>query len=150
MSLVGQLLPLGSSLPKELITCYEAHRSAMTRPSHAESSQLLRTVVNRYTRIFLIFDAFDECSEECRSLLLIELQYLQSRLSTLITSRAMPNFETQLMNVTRLEVRARRDDILQYIQQRIRYSAVIQSHARNDLDLCNVISETLAARAGGM
>ena len=150
MSLVGQLLPLGSFLPKELINCYEAHRSAMTRPSHAESSQLLRSIVNRYTRIFLIIDAFDECSEECRSLLLIELQYLQSRLSTLITSRAMPNVETQLINVTRLEIRARRDDILQYIQKRIHYSAAIQSHARKALSLCNLISETLAARAGGM
>ena len=150
MSLVGQLVPFGSPLPDELITCYKAHISAMTRPSHAESSQLLRSIVNRYTRMFLIIDAFDECSEECRSLLLIELQYLQSRLSTLITSRAMPNIERQLINVTRLEIQARSDDILQYIQKRITYSGAIQSYARKDSSLCDLISRTIVARAGGM
>ena len=78
-TLVGQLLPLGSSLPKELINCYEARRSAMIRPSRAESSELLRSIVNRYSRIFLVIDAFDESSEECGSLLLTEILCLRSR-----------------------------------------------------------------------
>lgn len=150
MSLVGQLVFLESSLSKELIACYEAHGSGTTRPSHTESTQLLRAIINRYSKVFVIIDAFDECSEECRSLLLIELQHLQPRMGILITSRAMPNVERQLINVTRLEVHARSDDILQYIQERIACSEGIQSHVRKDLSLCNLISKTLAARAGVM
>ena len=58
------------------------------------------------------------------------------------------------MNVARLEIRARSDDILQYIQKyiqkRIRYSAARQSHASKYASVCNLISVTLAARAGDM
>lgn len=152
MSLVGQLSSSGSVLPKELIACYEAHHSGTTRPSHAESTELLRSVVNRCARVFIVIDALDECSEECRSLLLTELQHLQSRMrmSILITSRAMPNVECQLTNATRLEIKARSDDILHYSEERITHSERIQSHVRKDSSLCNLISSTLAARAGGM
>ena len=152
MSLVGQLVSLESPLPKELTACYEAHGSGTTRPSHAESTQLLRSVISRCAKVFLVIDAFDECSEECRSLLLTELHYLQSRMGTsvLITSRAMPHVERQLTKATRLVIQARSDDILQYTQKRIAHSERIQAHVRKDLSLCNLISSTLAARAGGM
>ena len=71
-------------------------------------------------------------------------------MSILITSRAMPHVERQLTKATRLVIQARSDDILQYTQERIAHSERIQAHVRKDLSLCNLISSTLAARAGGM
>lgn len=150
MSLISQLAISESHLPKELVACYEAHGSGVGRPSHAESTQLFQSIVTRCAKVFLIIDAFDECSEECRNALLRELRHLQPKINLLITSRELPKIESQLANATRLEVQAKQDDILQYLQERISHSERIQTHAKKDLSLCSLISTTIAARAEGM
>lgn len=79
-----------------------------------------------------------------------ELRHLQPKINLLITSRELPKIESQLANATRLEVQAKQDDILQYLQERISHSERIQTHAKKDLSLCSLISTTIAARAEGM
>ena len=150
MSLISQLASLESPLPEELAASYEAHKSGEHCLSYGESVQWLRRIVMRCTKVFLIVDAFDECSEECRSQLLAELYHLRPKMNTLITSRNLPNIERQLPNVKRLKIEAQRDDILHYIQERVAISDRIQSHTRKDPTLETLISSTIAARADGM
>lgn len=150
MSLVCQLAFLEPILSNEITALYEAHGFGLTRPSHAECTQLLKGIVSYCARMFLIIDAFDEYLEERRSHLLKELQHLQPKINTMITSRDLPTIERQLPNAVRLDVRARKDDILQYLRERIASSERLKSHTDKDSTLCNLISKTIAARSEGM
>lgn len=150
MSLVCQLAFSEPTLSNEITALYEAHGFGSTRPSHAECTQLLKGIVSHCARMFLIIDAFDEYPEERRSHLLKELQHLQPKINTMITSRDLPTIERQLPNAVRLDVRARNDDILQYLRERIASSERLKSHTDKDPTLCNLISKTIAARSEGM
>ena len=149
-SLVCQLALYEPVLSLELIASYEAHRSGVTRLSHAECTQLLRSTVSRSTKIFLIIDAFDEYPEECRGQLLADLHDLKPGLNMLITSRDLPTIERQLSEAVRLDVQARSDDILQYLRERIASSGRLKSHMNKDPTLDSLISTTIIARAEGM
>ena len=133
-----------------LVASYEAHGSGATRPSHIECTQLLSSVVHRCPKVFLVVDAFDEYPEERRGPFLAELQRLQPNISTMITSRDLPNIETQLSKAIRLNVQAKSDDILQYLRGQIASSGRLKPHTDRDPTLCDLISTTIAARAGGM
>ena len=146
-SLVCQLALSEPVLSPELI---EAHRSGVTRLSHAECTQLLRSTVSRSTKIFLIIDAFDEYPEEYRGQLLADLHDLKPGFNMLITSRDLPTIERQLSEAVRLDVQASSDDILQYLRERIASSGRLKSHMNQDPTLDNLISTTITARAKGM
>lgn len=149
-SLICQLAFSEAPLPAELAASYEAHGSGATRLSHAECTQLLRSIVSRCAKMFLIIDAFDEYPEERRSQLVTELQYLQPRVNMLITSRDLPTIERQLSEAVRLDIQARSDDILQYLRARIATSEMLKSHADKDPSVSYLISTTIAARVKGM
>lgn len=149
-SLVSQIALSEPVLSSELIAFYQAHESGATLLSHSECTQLLRSTVSRYTKIFLIIDAFDEYPEECRGQLLAELQDLKPGVNMLITSRGLPSIERQLSKAVRLDVQARSDDILQYLKERIASLERLKSHIEKDPNLGNLISTTITAKAGGM
>ena len=134
----------------ELTASYEAHGSGATRPSHAECTQLLRTVASRCAKVFLVIDAFDEYPEEYRHQLVEELQNLEPKVNMMITSRDLPTIERQLSEAARLDVQARNDDILGYLRGRIASSERLKSHVKKDPTLCNLISTSIASSAGAM
>jgi len=150
LSLVCQLASAESPLPDELIACYEAHDSGASNPSQQESTQMLRFLVNRCAKVFLIIDALDECSEDSRDLLWMELHHVQSSMNMLITSRDLPNVENRLVNAVRLGIQPKNDEIVRYARERITNSERLQSYVRRDSGLCESITETVAARAEGL
>ena len=149
-SLVSQIALSEPVLSSELIASYQAHESGVTRLSHAECTQLLRSTVSRYSKIFLIIDAFDEYPEEYRGQLLADLHDLKPGVNMLITSRDLPTIERQLSKAVRLDVQARSDDILQYLRERIASLERLKSHIEKDPTLGDLISTTITAKAGGM
>ncbi len=150
LSLVCQLAPSESAMSAELTASYEAHGSGAKRPLHSECTQLLRSTVSRCAKVFLIIDAFDEYPDELRGQLMTELRRLEPRFNIMITSRDLPTIESQLSKAVRLDVRARSDDILGYLRERIASSERLKSHTRQDPTLCDFISTTIATRAEGM
>ena len=149
-SLISQVAISEPYLSSELIASFQAHGSGVTRLSHAECTQLLRSTVSCYTKIFLIIDAFDEYPEESRSQLIAELDGLKPCINLLITSRDLPTIERQLSKAVRLDVRARSDDILHYLRERITSLERLKSHIEKDPTLSNLIATTITAKAGGM
>ena len=149
-SLISQIALSEPVLSSELIASYQAHGSGVTPLSHSECTQLLRSTISRYTKLFLIIDAFDEYPEECRGQLLAELHDLKPGVNMLITSRDLPTIERQLSKAVRLDIQARSDDILQYLRERIASLERLKSHIEKDPTLDNLISTTITAKAGGM
>lgn len=149
-SLVCQLALSEPTLSVELIASYEAHGFGATRPSYAECTHLLRSVVSRCARVFLVIDAFDEYPEERRGQLVRELRHLGPRVNILITYRDLPNIERQLSGAVRLGFKAISDDIFNFLTERISSSEILKPHANRDPTLCHLISTTITARSKGM
>src|SRR5262249_2290591 len=80
-SLLKQLAESYPSLPETVKDLYDHHKAKRTRPSLEEILSTLHSVVAKYSRVFIIVDALDECqvSGNCRARLLLELFNLQKR-----------------------------------------------------------------------
>jgi Cdc6-like AAA superfamily ATPase len=67
-SLLKQLIQNNSSLPEGAKSLYIQHKARRTRPLVDEILQALYAIMSTYTKVFMIFDALDECQsyDGCR------------------------------------------------------------------------------------
>lgn len=93
INLVGSLLQqLGqdrASICVDLKSMYEDHGKKNSRPSFDEVSNALCSATNRFSQVFIILDALDECSEEdgCRDRMLKLMSRLSDNADIMMTSR---------------------------------------------------------------
>lgn len=118
-SLLKQLAMGQSPLPGSLKTLYDRHKNKQTRPSFDEISRALHDMCTKYSRVFIIVDALDECqvSNDCRTRFLSEIIRLQanSRLNLFATSRLIPEISQKFEGKLALEIRASEEDIRRYL-----------------------------------
>ncbi|CAH0057563.1 unnamed protein product [Clonostachys solani] len=122
-SVLRQLTQCFHPLPKSLKNLYSVHGIKQTRPSENELLEALHFVVRRYSRVFLVIDALDECqtSNNRISNFLDKLVELQRKYGANIftTSRYIPHIVNYFGSGMSLEIRARKDDITRYINGRM-------------------------------
>ena len=130
---------------------YEHHRDQGTQPLLAENSILLQLVVDQFTDVFVVIDALDEYIEDgSRDELLAEIQKLKPKVHLLITSRLMPDVEHEFRSSTRLEIRAKDDDLRKHLHDRIQKTARLKSHVDTDPSLLDTIVSTIVEDSQGM
>ena len=127
---------------------YDRHKTKRTRPSLEEISTTLHSVATKYSRVFIIVDALDECqtSDNCRARLLSELFSLQKRHGTniLATSRFIPEIVDQFKGSSELEIRASREDVERYLEGHIKQlSPFVQENRQLQIDIMSGISEAV-------
>jgi len=151
-SLLRQLLENQQSVSQEVKKLYEHHRKRQTRPAPEELSALLRSEISRFAKVFMMFDAMDECSERNRSrtTLLSELRSLQTLANIFITSRPLPVLEQAFDSALRLEIRANDDDVRAYIGGRIAKEPLLMRHVTSTPTLRDDIDNTLIGKVQGM
>ncbi|KAL2140845.1 hypothetical protein VTI28DRAFT_3172 [Corynascus sepedonium] len=117
-SMIRQLSQDQSSLPECLNILYGKHKGR-TRPSIDELSQVLQTVGNLYSRMFILIDALDECrlSDGSRAKFLTEIFALQSKIGANVfaTSRFIRDITERFKHNLSLEIRAQPEDVQRYI-----------------------------------
>ncbi|KAK0706743.1 nucleoside phosphorylase domain-containing protein [Lasiosphaeria miniovina] len=119
-SLLKQLSQKRASLPNEVKTLHDKHKSTRTRPSVEEILKTLNHVVTDYSRVFIIIDALDECEafDGCRARLLTEIFNLQagSDANVFATSRFIPEVNEKFKGSSiSLEIRASDEDVGAYL-----------------------------------
>lgn len=130
---------------------YSQHEERKTRPSIIELSRAFYSVIEEYSRVFIIVDALDECdtSSFSRSRLISELNRFQSHFGSniLVTSRPLPDIVASFKSAELLEIRAVDDDISSYIDHRlIRY----RNPNSVDLQLFMEIKKSMLENADGV
>ncbi|AEO70713.1 uncharacterized protein THITE_2057855 [Thermothielavioides terrestris NRRL 8126] len=122
-SLLKQLACRLSSLPGAVKALYDRHAARGLRPSLGALAEALRCVAAMYEeKVFIVVDALDECkatdgTRENLMRMLLSLQSADSlKVNLLTTSRSISDVERQHASVPRLEVRATKGDIQQYVQ----------------------------------
>ena len=123
-SLLNQLLRQQSkSISDDVNKLYLQHDRQGTRPSQADLFSLLQAEAANFSRIFIIIDAFDECSNDdrTRQSLLERLRTLQKSTSVnlMVTSRPLPDITEEFERAMTLEIRASETDIRTYLEEQM-------------------------------
>jgi hypothetical protein len=103
--------------------------------------------VHRFSKVFIIIDALDECADGEH--LLAQLQKMSIRIHLLVTARNISKYD----NVSRLHILARDEDISLYVRARIEKESNLARHVENDPlhpALQEDILHTVVDKASGM
>lgn len=152
-TLVRQLLQERTVSPDALQSLYKRHIHKKTRPSVEELCSLLHTVTDTYSRVFIVVDALDECTNTngTRDSLLSELFHLQAQSKTVVcllaTTREISEILNQFGDCVKQEIRANDGDVSTYINGQISRLAPCVAR-RNDLQ--NEIKTNIIEAANGM
>lgn len=125
------------------------------QPNETTFFSLLVECVERFSSVFLVIDAFDECAEDQRSIILkwLQLLLIESRLRIFLTSRPhvrdSPDFyeddemQRWLRESNRLDIIASQSDIKIYLHDRLK------TVKRCDEQLKNKLVTTISTKAQG-
>jgi hypothetical protein len=151
-SLVQQLVQKASVISDDVTSLFHRHFEKNTHPTLEELSTLLQLEARRFSKVFIIIDALDECSEKSgtRDSFLAEIRKLQPATNLLITSRNTPPDESGFEKATQLEIHATDDDVRKYLEDRIKSEGRLARLIRTDRAFQTTIIDTIVQNAKGM
>lgn len=139
---------------KGLEGLYQRHARLGTRPKAKELLELIRTEISGFSRVFILVDAVDECTEANgrRATFLLQLQEILEapQVRLMMTARPINQTISDFPNVAKVEIRASDDDIQKYIEAQISREARLRLHTSSDKTLKEDIITKLTANANGM
>lgn len=149
-SLAAQLAQHRADLLQSVLQLYKRLNKERS-VSQGDCMLLLANAVQKYRKVFVIIDGFDECSskEDTWRKLLTELRTLTPSLNFLVTSRPIANIERECMLAAQVDIVAHNADVLEYIRAGLR-KAQFQKYLSNDDDLKSDIENTLLRKSRGM
>lgn len=133
-SLLNQFIEEQEDFPAEVTALYETHKKYQTRPSFSECSTLLQSVVTAFSKVFIVIDALDECTESGntkKSIIDATKSLLSKEAHIMVTSRKLPRIESLCKEWLQVEIMAKDRDIIQYLE----------AHIEDEGELGNVIQE---------
>ncbi|KAL3450534.1 ankyrin repeat-containing domain protein [Aspergillus insuetus] len=123
-SLVKQLLRQMQELPDQQVRNMYADKLKENLPQVDEHMAALRYLVTMYSKVYIVVDALDECSDDPagvqgrhRSKLLAAIRELQLRgcVNLLATARLIPDIEKMFTDCPSFEIRATDEDLDVYL-----------------------------------
>lgn len=123
VSLLRHLLDRRSSIPegiRQLAETCKVGKSDERKPTFEELNAALVEVCCNFNRVFLVFDALDECSYEGRRELISSIRKVRERfpVSLMVTSRHVPEVTELFTLDARLSIKPSQDDIRIYLERR--------------------------------
>lgn len=119
--LLKQLLTQLADIPEELECLYDECTRADKKPDQSTLTQLLASVSQKFSTVYMIFDALDECSDSHQkdmSGLFAQLQQSSHRL--LISFRSHLNkLGSTLFDIRIFQISANESDLKQYVTSRL-------------------------------
>ena len=118
-SLLKQLADQQNPISESIKDYYDGHKCSNTDPSPEGAFEVLKAECDNWSRIFIIIDALDECSEKdsTRKTVINGLRSLQGSkvVNILVTLRPIPSILCDLKVSERLDIRANSEDIQRYL-----------------------------------
>jgi Cdc6-like AAA superfamily ATPase len=128
---------------------YQRHVQHGTKPSLRDICDTLEHVLNYYLTVYIVIDALDECQDSTRRQLVAKLRNFQARrdVRLLVTSRFMPEIESDFKAALRLEVRSTKEDVERFLAGR---TCELPMVIRRDTVMQELVQEKIADAADGM
>ncbi|RHZ74268.1 hypothetical protein CDV55_108638 [Aspergillus turcosus] len=150
-SILAQLVAGLPKPPKSVAAAYEKSHDSASSLTQNELERLISDAVRESQRVYIIFDALDECcsSADRKTLLGVFLRLVEThRLCILVTSRPhLSDISTVLYSHSAIEIQAQESDIRAYVRQELGKSDVDDIV---DEAFATRIADTLARLARGM
>ena len=120
-SLLKQLVQTRPAIARPVVQLHDSHSRKNTRPLLQEISETLQSVCAKYSTVYIVVDALDECADQdgTRSHLLSQLFNLHKSkelcLHLMCTSRFIPDIVRRFQSMPMLEVRASNEDVKSFV-----------------------------------
>jgi hypothetical protein len=139
-------------VPTTLQELYKSHKANRSRPSTAEIKETLLSILQSYSKVFIVVDALDECLKgSCDNLLssLFDFQDHEScNINIFATSRPLPEIVSVFAKFPQIELRAEEDDILGYVDARM--PELLRSRISQYPDLQDSVRSAVSRATNGM
>lgn len=150
-SLLKQLLQEKRYIPDNLKSLYQLHNRKQTRPTLDELARMLQSETSKYSQVFLVIDALDECPDDDgrRQVILSKIRVIQAvgNLNLMATSRFIPKIAQEFHQSIQLEILASDEDIHRYLEgQMFRMTRCV----KRDIRLQETIKNSIVKAVGGM
>ncbi|KAI1421745.1 hypothetical protein F5Y12DRAFT_687267 [Xylaria sp. FL1777] len=149
--LVKQLAQTRQTLPGSVGSLFSRHKRRQTRPSFDELCEALNSMINDYSRVFVVIDALDECQveDDCRSKFISVLLNIWSKLrvNVLATSRFIPEITSRFGGAVVKEIRASDEDIITYVDGKL---SSLPNFVSRNADLQDEIKKSIVGCIDGM
>lgn len=149
-SLWMQLIQEDRPLDQKSIDLYELHHNKGSRPRIGDVLAVLQSEISKFSTVFFVMDAFDECTEKFRTNLLADLRSLQPTPQLMVTSRPLDNITCEFEKVPPLEIGASDEDLATYLKGRLSGSDRLARFVSKDAKLGNQILDTISKKAEKM
>ncbi|KAJ7194542.1 hypothetical protein GGX14DRAFT_328154, partial [Mycena pura] len=153
-SLLRQLMTSGSAVPDSLSSLYNCFKSRLSHADLSDLTSALRSQLQLYSRVYLVIDALDECSDSTRDQFVSTIHALAESdcLHVLITSRDISSVVQEFINdsTPRIDIRANEEDIHTYIKHRLRSERKLTRLVESNEALQNDIVARVTEKASGM
>lgn len=150
-SLLRQLIERRGSITEDTRSILRSSTSKQVQSSFKEYLKLLTTEIRCFSRVYIVVDALDECSEDegNRREFMAGLKDISSNVRLLVTSRPVGSIEEYMSNARRIEIRANDRDVTTYLAAQIERHDRLSRFCR-DLELKKAIIEGITDKANGM
>jgi Cdc6-like AAA superfamily ATPase len=149
--ILKQLIQRRPSVSDPVDALYKLHVPRGTRPSFDELYKSLDFVLRNYSRVFIIVDALDECTDldGTRKTLLSKIRSLQAHtdIRLLVTSRPISSVTQMFEDGLRLEIRASDEDVKRYLEGEMSRQSL---PVLRDPDLRQIITKSIVEAVDGM
>jgi hypothetical protein len=148
-SLVQQLAQTKPTISDEIKSFYHDYTNSKKKkkPTVREWTDLLQLEARLFSRVFIIIDALDECSDI--NSFLTEIRKLQLSIHLFVTSRYVLTIEHEFEMAARVEIRASDEDVRRYVGERIMRD-LLAKLIKPDPTLRETIVDSIAQNSKGM
>jgi hypothetical protein len=130
---------------------YRQHHEKGTTPSLNETSDMLCSIIEHYSKVFIIVDAVDKYPEIQRRILLQHLTAIQPIANLMVTLRPhISSNSLTLFNVEILHIQAKTEDIREYVNTQINLFPYLLKHILRQSELRGEIHAEITDAADGM
>lgn len=153
LNILKQFVQERSSVPNIVRELYDRCKLKKLQPSRDEVVKVLTSVLASTRESFIIIDALDEGREHEVSELLSEVFGLQvkTKVKLFATSRHIPHIAERFSTCTRLEIRARDEDVRAFIGDGILKLPAFYGRSQEvQQELKNVVETKITEAANGM
>ncbi|KAH7411657.1 hypothetical protein DE146DRAFT_732098 [Phaeosphaeria sp. MPI-PUGE-AT-0046c] len=156
-SLIAQLSQYSQRISSELIDLFAQCMQRKGQPSIETLLKLSQQLISEFSRVYLVLDALDECSQRAELMQVLTTMSLWRPQNThmLVTSRLERDIEVSIMKFSEGNTRVILDsavvdeDIRQYVRQRLADDQALKKW-HGDPDLRQEIENTLIQGSQGM
>jgi hypothetical protein len=156
-SLLQQLASRETAVSTPIRDVWKAHNVKKTRPTAREFLTLLQNEAKKFTKLFVVMDALDECPEtyenrDCRNTLLRSIICeLGPAPRVLATGRShIKDIKEVFPDARVIEIRGTEEDIRKLVNSRIDVERSLKYYVAKNPKLRKRVTDEIAKKVGGM